>query len=151
MNYRTIVSGAIIHPETGKVLIVKRTNTKKRGGKWELPGGKIEVLADGKLRERHDDALFREIKEETNLDAEKLLPQPVHDFEYVDGEYRRNFYVFLTRPTGKIRVKLNPEEHTKYAWVAKNELTKYGLNLGFRNAIIKAFNAHKQMQKDFEV
>lgn len=48
--------------EDGKILILKRsTDSKTNSGKWELPGGKVDQ------GESFDQALIREVYEETNL------------------------------------------------------------------------------------
>ena len=68
----TIVVGLVTN-EKGEVLLAKRNqpNSPQVHGKWEFPGGGIELGEDPEA------ALLREIKEETGLDivAVRLLPK----------------------------------------------------------------------------
>lgn len=53
---------ALITDSDGKILILKRSvDSKTNPGKWELPGGKVDQ------GEPFDQALLREVKEETGL------------------------------------------------------------------------------------
>ena len=68
---RTIVAvGAIIQGNEDRILLVK--HKKERGGywqgKWICPGGKLEY------GERIEDGIKREVKEETNLEIELIMP-----------------------------------------------------------------------------
>ena len=68
----TIVVG-VIRNEKGEILLARRhqPELKSAHGKWEFPGGGIE------FRETPEDALIREIREETGVNAEivRLLPK----------------------------------------------------------------------------
>lgn len=57
------VAVAVITNEEQHVLITQRPLHTSLGGRWEFPGGKLEV------DESADDALRRELKEELNLDV----------------------------------------------------------------------------------
>jgi 8-oxo-dGTP diphosphatase len=59
------VSAHIVHPDLDKVLLIHH----KKQGFWLQPGGHVE------LDEDTDQALLREIKEETGLDVTPLTPQ----------------------------------------------------------------------------
>lgn len=54
---------AIITNHAGEVLLTRRAWSSSQGGRWEFPGGKIE------LGEEPGVALVREVKEELNLDV----------------------------------------------------------------------------------
>lgn len=69
----------IIKNSDGEILIVKRhPKSRTDPDTWELPGGKVD---EG---ESFDDALVREIKEETNLDCKvgDLATAIQHDYPY---------------------------------------------------------------------
>ena len=80
----------------GNVLLVEEggcaktyTEAAGQGGKWEFPGGKIEV------GETHQQALARELKEEVNLElnpnATELFQEVHHD--YSDKQVSLYFYL----------------------------------------------------------
>jgi ADP-ribose pyrophosphatase YjhB (NUDIX family) len=54
--------GAVVHDATGRLLMVQRGNDPHRG-LWSLPGGRIEH------GESPEDAVRREVREETGLDV----------------------------------------------------------------------------------
>jgi 8-oxo-dGTP diphosphatase len=57
------VSLAIIFNECSQILITRRSANTSHAGKWEFPGGKVEI------GETADQALIREIKEEVGLEV----------------------------------------------------------------------------------
>ena len=57
---KTVEVVAAIIIKNRKILCCQRSKDINYGGKWEFPGGKIEV------GEEKEDALIREIKEELN-------------------------------------------------------------------------------------
>ena len=53
---------AVIYDRDGRILLLKRSmRSRTYPGKWELPGGKVDPGA------RFDDAVVREVKEETGM------------------------------------------------------------------------------------
>ena len=62
------VAVAVIVNEDEEICISLRHKNSHQGGLWEFPGGKIEQ------HETPEQALFREIKEELDLDIGKLRP-----------------------------------------------------------------------------
>lgn len=89
------------------------------GGKWEFPGGKIEI---GETRE---EALVREIKEELDSDivVDKYLMTVEHD--YPTFHITMNAYL-CTLLKGELTLK----EHNDSVWLGKGEL----LNLDWADA-----------------
>lgn len=61
---------AIVSDDEGRILLVMHKPSEKKGkeyeGVWAMPGGKIE------FGEGTEDALAREIKEETNVDISEI-------------------------------------------------------------------------------
>jgi len=55
---------AVIYDESGRILLLKRSMMSRNyPGKWEFPGGKVDP------GERFDDAVLREVREETSLNC----------------------------------------------------------------------------------
>ena len=62
-NLPTVAVGAIIWNARGEVLLIKRARPPRQG-EWSIPGGKVEA------GEKLQDALKREVREETGLEIE---------------------------------------------------------------------------------
>ncbi|WP_405294511.1 NUDIX domain-containing protein [Methanobrevibacter sp.] len=98
----------IIKNDDGEILILKRhPKSRTDPDTWELPGGKMEA------GEFFDDALVREIKEETNLDCKvgDLAIAIQHDYPY---KRTVQMIMYLDDVEGEFRIS---DEHTdgKYA------------------------------------
>lgn len=105
-----VTVGALIFNAASQVLLVR---THKWSNLWGIPGGKV------KWGEPAEDALRRELKEETNLavtDIEFVLVQDcIHSKEF----YRAAHFVLLNytcRCAGDPEVKLN-DEAQEFRWV----------------------------------
>lgn len=108
----------LITDEDNKILILKRsTGSKTNPGKWELPGGKVDQ------GESFDQALIREVKEETGLKI---------SLDHVVGVSEQNLHLIRAVHiimSGKIiggTLKLS-KEHEGYAWVFFENLSEYEL------------------------
>jgi mutator protein MutT len=93
----TKVIAAIIQDENGLLLASQRSLKSEIGaGQWQTPGGKVET---GESRE---EALKREVKEETDLDVKsvgKLL------FRFIDKKNKFDIYFYKVETTGKPKTK----------------------------------------------
>ena len=108
----------LITDEDNKILILKRsTGSKTNPGKWELPGGKVDQ------GESFDQALIREVKEETGL---KISLDHVVGVSEQNPHLIRAVHIIMS---GKIiggTLKLS-KEHEGYAWVFFENLSEYEL------------------------
>jgi ADP-ribose pyrophosphatase YjhB (NUDIX family) len=120
--YDFVVAFYIVHDQ--EVLLVNHPRYKK----WIAPGGHVE------LNENPDEALYREIKEETGLEVEILSEKPnfksqghlplltpaymdVHD---ANPPHRHISLTYFARSTSGDSVK--SDEHTDMKWFADTEL-----------------------------
>ena len=112
----TLVVSALIR-KGNKVLLVKRKKGKYFSGFWGLPTGKVE------LGEKLEDALKREVKEETNLKIKVLnlyhITQEFHD------DHHHVVFAFKTKiVSGTPQAKSDASE---VKWFSKNEIKKLKL------------------------
>jgi len=109
---------ALITDDDGKILIIKRSSESKTNpDKWELPGGKVDQ------GEPFDQALIREVKEETNLNI---------SLDHVVGVSEQNLtliravHIILSAKVEEGELNLS-SEHDGYAWVYFDTLPEYEL------------------------
>jgi ADP-ribose pyrophosphatase YjhB (NUDIX family) len=104
---------------------------------WGIPGGKV------KWGEPAEDALRRELKEETNLEVANIEFLLVQDCIHSKEFYREAHFVLLNytcRCAGEPEVKLNGEAQD-YRWLELAEAITLDVNLPTRkllDAVIKS-------------
>lgn len=109
-----IVAGAIILNQEDKVLFLKRREDDFMGGILELPSGVVEK------GEKINEGLKREVKEETNLEIERL-GMFINTFDYLSssGKKSRQF-------TFEVNVEKSEDifltEHDEYKWLNYKEI-----------------------------
>ncbi len=103
MFYFVLVTAAIII-KNGKILIAKR-----KEGKWEFPGGRVEKGED------MEECLKREIKEELDMDIEILK----HYMKVEHGEIELHAFI------AKSNEKPKPLEHEEIKWIDMEEIDQY--------------------------
>ena len=118
----------IIKNENDEILILKRHPKSRTDPEmWELPGGKVEK------GEFFDDALVREIKEETDLDVE------VGDFaEAVQNDYSHKRTVQLIMYLDNVRgdVKIS-DEHTDWMWADLEKIKTLRISTSLKKVLEK--------------
>ncbi|MCD6546997.1 MAG: NUDIX hydrolase [Nanoarchaeota archaeon] len=114
------IQQAVIFNEKDQFLVLKYSGVygPKVKGKWTFPSGRLEK------NENYEDALKREVKEETGLDIDIVYQFFSSIITTVDGE-KVLTVVYLCRPKGK-KIKLC-KEHTDYKWVSLKDLKKMKL------------------------
>ena len=105
--------GALIFNRQGKLFLMRSHKWK---GKWVVPGGHIE------LGERMEDALRREVKEETNLDIRDIEFLCFQEFIYDERFWKRSHFIFFDYAcrTDATEATLN-DEAEEYRWVTLDE------------------------------
>jgi phosphoglycolate phosphatase len=113
--------GALIFNPAGEVLMIR---THKWSDLWGIPGGKI------KWSESSEDALRREIKEETDLEVDDVRFVLVQDCIHSKEFYRDVHFILLNytcRCTAEPRVRLN-EEAREFRWVTMEAALQMEIN-----------------------
>jgi 8-oxo-dGTP pyrophosphatase MutT (NUDIX family) len=134
---KVVLAGIVM--DEGRALVLQRSkNEDILPGMWELPSGKKEPL------ERWDEALVREMKEETGLTVEPLMPIDVFDYvvEKTDETRDTTQISFLVTKKDESDVVLS-DEHDGFGWVSPEDLDKLEMSKNTRNAILSAFRYAK--------
>ena len=122
--------GALIHDGSGNFLMIR---THKWGNRWGIPGGKIE------RGETAEDALLREIREETNLEVDQVKFVMVQDCIDSPEFMRPEHFLLLNyvvRATSKV-VVLN-DEAQDFKWASMDEALALDLNTPTRTLLLEA-------------
>lgn len=108
-------SDAIIFNKDNQVLLLRRSDDDPwMPGSWGLPGGKLEKDEDP------DDAIKREVKEETNLDVDIIQPFSVYKFfKETSGVDVVTIKYLAHYKSGEVKLS---SEHKHFAWFAVEQL-----------------------------
>ncbi|HEY6391935.1 MAG TPA: NUDIX hydrolase [Bryobacteraceae bacterium] len=125
--------GALIFEE-GKLLLVERAKEPLKGY-WSLPGGIVEA------GEKLEDAIRREVLEETGLEIESLSMFEIFERLIPDAEGKAEYHYvlidYLCRPCGgKLQAA---SDVSGVAWVPERNLRDYRLTEGTLSVIERAF------------
>lgn len=132
--------GALIFNNAGKLFLMR---SHKWHDSYVIPGGHIE------LGETAEEALIREIKEETALDIYDIEFLCVQEFIYDNAFWKKRHFIFLdyackTRSTG---VVLNSEGHD-HVWATLEEVKALPVDSYTINAINKYLEKHGKRIRD---
>jgi nucleoside triphosphatase len=124
------VGALVVDENNGEVLIVR---SSKWDNKYTVPGGHIE------LGERAEDAIKREVKEETGMDVEVqellLVQQAIYPKYYVRHEH----FIFMNYVCNakERNVKLDGRELQEYVWIKPQDALNLDLEDFTRNFVSK--------------
>ncbi len=125
--------GALIF-EDGNLLLVERAKDPLRGH-WSLPGGIVET------GEKLEDAIRREVHEETGLEIEPLSIFEVFERVVPDAEGKTEYhYVVIDYLCRSVGGKLEAaSDVSRAAWVAERNLRDYRITEGTLAVVGRAF------------
>jgi len=119
-----IVVKGIISDDSGKILLLKRTDG---GKKWDLPGGHVKKVELERGYQGLEDGYEREVAEETGL----LVPnqQEFYRFDNTFNDKQTQIACFYTHfPTKEPPVDLGIQEkleNSEFVWVSKEDYHMY--------------------------
>jgi nucleoside triphosphatase len=130
--------GALIFNAEGKLFLM---SSHKWKCKWVVPGGHIE------LGERMEDALRREVKEETNLDIYDIQFLCFQEFLYDERFWKPSHFIFFDYVcrTDSTEVTLN-DEAEEYVWVTLDEAHTHPVE-HYTAVAIRKYTEHKAQEK----
>lgn len=118
-----ITVGALVVASDGDILLVR---SKKWQGRYSIPGGKVEL---GETREQ---AVKREIKEETGLDVSEvkfvLVQESIYSPEFFEKRHfvMHDFIALLSKKCRKEDVILN-DEAEEFLWITPKDALQLNL------------------------
>jgi 8-oxo-dGTP diphosphatase len=113
MEVKIIPVVCAIIEQNNLVLCALRSERMSLPGKWEFPGGKLEV------NELPEEALIREIKEELNVEIKIIEALPIAEHSYVPEKTIR---LIPFRCTIVSDYSPSVTEHSELRWMKKDEL-----------------------------
>jgi 8-oxo-dGTP diphosphatase len=116
MNKKEVEVVAAVIKKGNLFYVVQRPFKGEVGGKWEFPGGKIEI---GESKEQ---ALARELKEELNIEVMIYKHILTSDYEYNTFKIRIHFYECKIK-NGIPKIT----EHINEKWLIKSQIQKIDL------------------------
>ncbi len=132
IRFHITVKGIVVYHR--RVLLLKRARPSTDGlGYWELPGGGLEY------GETPNQALIRELKEETGLQIDVV--KPAYTFTKIRSDYQTVGIGYLSI-THSDKIVLS-DEHTDYLWCEIEDLQNY-LCEEIYNDIIFTINEYYQ-------
>lgn len=142
MKYPEPTVGALIFNPDNKILLCK---SHKWHNKYIIPGGHIE------LGEKMEEALKREILEETGLDIYDIQLISIKESVYNKAFHEKKHFIFIDYvcKTNSYNVVLN-EEAQEYEWVGLNEIDNYELG-GFVKPLLKEIKNRKESKSKVEI
>ena len=123
-----VVAGIIINQN--KILIGKRKDKDIGGGKWEFPGGKIEV------GETNSEALERELYEELGISVK--IGKELMNYEHV---FKTTIYNITFMEIIDYEGEICNNAHSEIKWVKFSNLAEYDFISGddrFIQSLIKS-------------
>jgi 8-oxo-dGTP diphosphatase len=121
-------------PDGKKILVLKRSRMEEFLPEyWEMPGGKVEFA------ESPDEAVAREVKEETNLEIEAVNPYSLFSYISGDGERHTVDIQYITKLIGGMSGLRISDAHSEWKWISEEEIEKYKFSESMKAIIKRGF------------
>jgi len=133
-KFQKICVTAFIFNDRNEVLLLKRSSKEEfLPNYWEMPGGKVE------FGETPDEAIAREVFEETNLKIKAIKPYNL--FSYVSQDEMRHTVdiQYLTKPGSSLSEIEISESHTDKKWTKIKNLNDLKISNLMKTSIEKGF------------
>jgi 8-oxo-dGTP diphosphatase len=121
-----VAAKAVIMNAKGQVLILREASdeahpTNTKSGRYQLAGGRLET------GETFEEALRREVQEETGLDIEIGAPLLVGDWRpIIRGVPHQIIGIFMSARTTSDNVRIS-DEHDAYLWIDPVKRAEYDI------------------------
>ena len=127
-----VQKAVVLHPENERFLALQRPlQDPKYPAAWDLPGGKVEYGED------NDDALRREIFEETGLAVEKVSHVLVRTWLNTE---RGIYYIFVGQSCRALSTNIRlSDEHIAYEWVTPEQFVTRTDAMFMRNLVRRVY------------
>lgn len=138
--YPEATVGALIVNAKGEILLAK---SSKWHHNFTVPGGHIE------LGERAEDAIKREVKEETGLDVEPIELLLVQQAIYPKNFYKHEHYIFMDYVcrAKDSNVKLDGRELQTHIWIRPEDALALDMEEYTRNLVQKFLSRRDKLYK----
>jgi len=117
------------------LLIVRESKKYKSGGKWELPGGRINK---DEINQTLEKILERELSEELGWSLKVKIGKLFSVWRRMTHPDAKVFLVGFNCIYKNGNIKLS-SEHINYVWIKAKEINKYKFADGYKEQIIKYF------------
>ena len=123
--------GALIINNMDEILLVKSHKWKNK--KYSVPGGHVE------LGESFEEAVIREVKEETGLDVVPKRLFMIQECVYPKEFIKKKHFIFFDYicKTNDGSVSLDNKELQEYVWIKIQDINEESLESYTRNMILK--------------
>jgi ADP-ribose pyrophosphatase YjhB (NUDIX family) len=131
-NSLVVAVSAFVINESGEFLMIERSDN----GLWAIPGGAQDI------GESTQDAVVREVREETGIDIEVegidgIYSDPRHVIEYDDGEVRQEFSIVFRAK--RLSGEVTPSSESKQVrWISPKQLDSLNIHPSVRLRISHA-------------
>jgi len=117
LDYIGVGCGALIVNDKNEILLLKRTDrARNQAGFWSKPGGTVE------FKEKIEDAVVREIKEEVAVDI-KIVKFLGFTESVIENETQHWICLnYLAKIVGGEVQNMEPEKHEEVKWFSLNNL-----------------------------